>query len=106
MAIVLPHDLVRLQVPALDELVLARRKQIRMPVTHGQATDGRNMARQRKLQLARRHVPDLDNTVTSTCRKPLIVRVNGYAPNPAQMARHDTHKLPWRMVCRLRLLLC
>lgn len=104
-AIVLPHDLVRLQVPALDKLVLARRKQIRMPVTDGQATHRRNVARQRQLQLTRRHVPDLDNAVARPRREPLIVRVHSYAPHPAEMARHDTHQLPRRMVRRLRLLL-
>ena len=105
MAIVLPHDLVRLQVPALDKLVLPRRKQIRMPLTDGQATHRRNVARQRQLQLARRHVPDLDHPVTRPRREPLIVRVHSDAPHPAEMAGHDTHQSPRRMVGRLGLLL-
>jgi hypothetical protein len=59
MPVIMPDDLVRLEVPALDLLVLASREEVRMAVGHGEGADRRNVACERELELAGREVPDL-----------------------------------------------
>lgn len=76
---VVPDDLVRLEIPALDHLcavlsahhpdlgvgsssthlVLSAREEIRMPVRHGEATNGRDVTGERELELPTCQVPDL-----------------------------------------------
>jgi len=102
--IVLPHDFVRLEIPAFDQLVFTGRKEVRVSVTHREATHGGNVPGERELQLTTRHVPNLDDAVTCARRKPLVVRLHGHTAHPAEVPGNDTHQLPRRMVCRLGLL--
>jgi hypothetical protein len=79
----------------LTHLVLACREEIGVPRADGETADGRDVAGERDLQLARGQVPDLDDPVAGAGRKPLVSRLDGDGPNPAEVARDDTRELPW-----------
>lgn len=58
-AVIVAHDAVLLEVPALDRLVLADRKQVRVARAHAHRAHRRDVARERQLQRPGRQVPDL-----------------------------------------------
>ena len=59
------------------------------------------MAGERQPQLTGREVPDLDDAVAGTRRKPLVSRLDRNAAHPAQVPGNNAHELPRRMVRRL-----
>lgn len=59
------------------------------------------MSSEGKFELAARHVPNFDHTISSASCKPLIPWFNRNTPHPPKMARDDSHELPLRMEIRL-----
>lgn len=104
MSIVLPHHLVRLEVPALDELVLASGKEVGVAMAHSETAHRRNVPGERELKLARRHIPDLYDAIARPRGEPLVVGLDGDAADPAEVPRDNPHEFPRRMVRRLGLL--
>lgn len=96
-------DPVRLEIPALDHLILAAREQVGMPRGHGEATDGGYVPGQGEPQVPRGEIPDLDRAVAGAAGEPLVVRLDGQRPDPAQMAGDDPHQLPRRVPLGLDL---
>ncbi len=74
-----------------------------MPRRHGQPAHCRNVPRKRQTQLARRQIPNLDGSVPRARGKPLVVRLHGQRPHPAEMPADDALQLPRRMPVRPRL---
>ena len=91
---VVPDDLVVLEVPALDHLILTAREEVGRAAAHCQPAHCRDMARERELERARGEVPDLDGAIGRTRREPLVGRVHRDRAHPSQMARDYPHHLP------------
>lgn len=96
-SVIVPNDLVVLEIPALHLPVLAAGEQVRVARRHGEAADGADVTGQRELQLSTCQVPNLNNSISSTCREPLVARLHRHAPHPAQMAADDAVKFPRRV---------
>ena len=103
-AVVVTNDLVCLEIPALDHLVLAAREEVWVARRHGKTANGADVTSECQPQRARSQVPDLDGSVTSAASEPLVVRLDGQAAHPTQMARNDPHQLPRRVPFGLGLL--
>lgn len=103
---IVPDDLVRLEIPALDHLVLTARKQVRVASGHRKPAHSRDVSREREAQLARREVPDLDDAVARTSRKPLVPGLDRNAAYPPEVPGDDTRELPWWVVRRLDCAYC
>ena len=74
---VLSHDFVLLQVPALDLLVLSCREQVRVALRDSDSPDCVDMSSQSDHQLATCKVPKLDGPVTRSRDEELVHRVDG-----------------------------
>mmetsp|Transcript_8387 Transcript_8387/g.21616 ORF Transcript_8387/g.21616 Transcript_8387/m.21616 type:complete len:206 (+) Transcript_8387:550-1167(+) len=96
-AVVVPDDLVVLQVPALDHLVQPAGKHVRVAVAHGEACHLLDVSRQCQLELARRQVPNFDCPVGGTRDEPFVAGIERQGPHPAEVAADDAVKLPRRM---------
>ena len=84
--------LIILQIPAFDLFVLARREQVRLSGTDGQAADSADVARQREFERARGQVPDLDDAISSARHEPFIARLHSYTTHPAQVTTDHLYK--------------
>lgn len=93
-AVIMPNDLVVLQIPALDLSILAAAEQVRMPGTHAQPTNRADVTRQGQLQLAACQVPNLNDPIGGTRGKPLVARFHRHAANPTQVTGNDAIQLP------------
>jgi hypothetical protein len=99
-AVVVPNDLVRFQIPALDLLVLARRKEVRVAVGKGEAANGRHVPRQRHLQrvvgtgAGLGQVPYFDRAVGTAGGKHGVGRVHGNGADPTEVGRQDCGQFP------------
>lgn len=102
-AVVVADDPVGLEIPALDHLVLAAREQVRVPRGYGKAADCGYVSGQSEPQVSRGEIPYLDGAVAGAAGEPLVVRLDGQRPDPAQMARDDPHQLPRGMPLGLDL---
>lgn len=76
MTVVVPNDLVRLEIPALHHLVFAARKEVRMARRNSKTPNGADVSRQRQLESATAQIPDLDGTICRPTGKPLVVRLD------------------------------
>lgn len=65
-----------------------------MPRADGETPDGRDVAGERDFELARGQIPDLDDPVAGAGCEPLVPRLDGDGPDPAEVARDDTRELP------------
>ncbi len=106
MAVVMTDDSIRLEIPAFHHLVLAAREEVRVSGGYGEATDGRYVPGQGEPQVSRGEVPYLYSAVAGAAGEPLVVRLDGQSPDPAQMARNDSHQLPRRVPLGLDLVRC
>ena len=75
-AVVLADAPVRLEVPALDHLVLAGGKEVRVPRAHGQRAHGVYVAGERDLQHACGEVPNLNRAVRCARDEPEVARIH------------------------------
>ena len=98
---VLSHDFVLLQVPALDLFVLSCREQVWVALRDCNSPDSVDMPCQSDHQLATCEVPKLDSPVTRSRDEELVHRVDGQAPDPAVVASYDSLKLPRSVPLRL-----
>lgn len=57
--VVLAHNLVHFHVPALDLLIIAHRKDVRVPVAHHEAAHSRNVSRECQFEGTACEIPDL-----------------------------------------------
>ena len=72
-----------------------------MPRRDRETANGRNVASQRQLELARCQVPDFDDTIPSTSCEPLVPGLDSDTTYPTKVSRNDEYELPWWVVCRL-----
>lgn len=103
-AVVVTNDLVCLEIPALDHLVLAAREEVWVAWRHGKTANGADVTSECQPQRSRSQVPNLDGSVTSAAGEPLVVRLNSQTSDPTQMTRNDPHQLPRRVPFGLGLL--
>ena len=101
--VVVPDHLVRLEVPALDHLVLAAAEEVGVARADGEAAHGGDVAGQGQLERAGRQVPDLDGPIASAGGEPLVARFHRQRAHPAEMAGDDPEELPRRVPFRLLL---
>ena len=87
--VVVSDDLVDLEVPALDELIVTDREQVGRAFTHGHAADAADVPGERDLERAAGQIPHLDRLVGRARHKPLVARLHGDAAHPAEVARND-----------------
>ena len=55
------------------------------------------MTGQTQFQFSTRQIPNFDNTVTSTCGKPLVTRFDSNRADPSQVTRYDALESPLGM---------
>lgn len=82
MTVVMADDLVRLEVPALDHLVLAAGEEVWMSWGNGQAAHRRDVAREREAEVPRRQIPNLDGAVAGARSEPFVAGLNGQRAHP------------------------
>ena len=98
MTVVVSYDLVDFEVPAFDHLprvrraektrrdthlVFTTRKQVGVSWRYGEATDGRDVAREGQLERARGEVPNFYDTVSGAGCEPGVSRLDGNAADPS-----------------------
>lgn len=74
-----------------------------MPRGHGKPTDSGYVPGQGKPQIPRGKIPYLYSAIAGAAGEPLVVRLNGQSPDPAQMTGDDSHQLPRGMPLGLDL---
>ena len=103
MPVIVPHDLIGFQIPALDLLVLAGTEQVGMSGAEGQAADGTDVPREGNLEriggtdAGLGQVKDLDDPIGTAGGKHVVGGVEGDGPHPAQMRRQDGGEAPRRV---------
>ena len=95
MAMVLPHHLILLKIPALDHLVFSTREEIGMPIWHSETPNCINMPCERNFERPISKVPKLNGSIAWSSDKELVHRVYCNGSHPAIMPRNNSLELPW-----------
>ena len=83
---VLPHNFVLLQIPALYLFVFSRWKKVGVSVREGKASNSVNVTCQGHFKLACHQVPEFDCPIIAAWNKKAVQRINCDAANPAIVA--------------------
>ena len=105
MAMIVPHYLVLLQVPAFHGFILSTRKQIGMSIRYSYSAHCVDMPSQSDFELSIGKIPKLNGSIIRACCKEFIHRIHGDASYPAGVTADDSLELPWGMPLDLNLLL-
>jgi hypothetical protein len=100
MPMISPDDLILLQIPAENLLILPAGEEVRVLLGDKHIADIVRVARQRQLELSACQVPEFDRAVVGTRNEPLIGWIDVYRADPAVMTRNHLHQLPWGMPAR------
>lgn len=103
MAMIVPHNLVLLQVPAFHGFILSARKQIGMSIRYSYSTHCVDMASQGDFELPIGEIPKLNGSIIRACSKEFIHRIHSDAPDPAGVTADDSLELPRSMPLDLNL---
>ena len=90
-AVVVPYDLVRFQIPAFDHLILSRGEEVGMSGTEGHTANGTNVARECDFEGVRcpdaclGEVEEFDGPIGGSGGEHVVGGVKGYGSDPAKM---------------------
>ena len=104
--VILADDLVLLEVPALNLLILASREQVWVAVRDPERSHSIDVTGEGQLQLALRQVPELDGSIGRSRDEKLVHRIDGKTAHPASVPADHLGELPWMMRPLCLLMLC